>query len=299
MQGLQAPRYQPLAVAVMLAGWALVACAGPSRAPLATGTTTSAATSTTTTAAVSLTTSTSAAPPPATITTVTRSPAPVATTTHSAVAATTTPCPSTLAGQLASTGGGSQLITVVANTTGSTSATITLWQRTGSCWTQAGGPWTGRVGRNGMSGHHREGDGTTPMGLYGLSSTFYGIASNPGVHGSYHPLVCGDWWDEDPASPQYNTFQHVACGTTPAFGGGSEALWQQKIAYQNFAVVEYNAGPIVPGAGSAIFFHDDTGGGTNGCISLPPPELNTVFRWLQPGQSPHIAIGTGATIRGS
>ncbi len=198
---------------------------------------------------------------------------------------------------MTATGGGSQLITVVAASTGSTTATVTLWQRSGTCWTIVGGPWSGRVGRNGLSSHHREGDGTTPTGLFGISSAFYGIAANPGVHGGYHQLVCGDWWDEDPTSPQYNTFQHVACNATPPFGGGSEKLWQQTVAYQRFAVVAYNTGPVVAGAGSAIFLHDDTGGGTNGCISLPASDLDTVLRWLAPGESPHIAIGTGTSIR--
>jgi L,D-peptidoglycan transpeptidase YkuD (ErfK/YbiS/YcfS/YnhG family) len=152
------------------------------------------------------------------------------------------------------------------------------------------------VGFNGLSSHHREGDGTTPLGLFGISSAFYGLAANPGVHGSYHQLVCGDWWDEDPTSAQYNTFQHVACGVTPAFAGGSEALWKVTVGYQTFAVVQYNTGPVVPYAGSAIFIHDDLGGGTNGCISLPSSELIAMLRWLQPGQSPHIAIGTTSTI---
>jgi hypothetical protein len=28
---------------------------------------------------------------------------------------------------------------------------------------------------------------------------------------------CGDWWDEDPYSSEYNQFVHVPCGTTPRF----------------------------------------------------------------------------------
>ena len=148
-----------------------------------------------------------------------------------------------------------------------------------------------------MSTHHHEGDGTTPIGVYGISSTVYGIAPDPGVHGAYHQLVCGDWWDEDPASPQYNTFQHLACGATPPFGGGSEKLWTTTVAYQHFALVEYNTGPIIAGAGSAIFIHDDVGGGTNGCVSLAPGNLDTLLTWLQPGQSPHIVIGTASDIR--
>ncbi|MDQ1392040.1 MAG: hypothetical protein QOF30_1017 [Acidimicrobiaceae bacterium] len=185
---------------------------------------------------------------------------------------------------------------MVATSTAATSATVTLWQRTAACWSQAGGPWSARVGFHGLSTTHREGDGTTPEGLFGLSSAFYGVAADPGVHGSYHQLVCGDWWDEDPASPEYNSFQHVACGQTPPFGAQSESLWTNTVGYQSFAVVSYNTGPVIAGAGSAIFVHVDDGKATNGCISLPPVDLKTVLRWLQPGQSPHIAIATSSTI---
>jgi L,D-peptidoglycan transpeptidase YkuD (ErfK/YbiS/YcfS/YnhG family) len=202
---------------------------------------------------------------------------------------------------MATTGGGTQLVTVVAGSSGSTTATITLWQRAGTCWSEAFGPWSGWVGKHGLSATKAEGDGATPIGVFGLSSTFYGIGPNPGVHGSYHQLVCGDWWDEDPESPEYNTFQHVSCGTTPSFavgaeGSGSEALWQETTAYQSFAFVEYNADPAIPGKGSAIFVHDDIGGPTNGCMSLPASDLDALLRWLEPGQSPHIAIGTSSGI---
>ena len=75
------------------------------------------------------------------------------------------------------------------------------------------------------------------------------------MRGRFHRLVCGDWWDEDPESPTYNTFRHVACGARPAFGGGSEALWTISPQYRYFAVIEYNASPVTPGRGSAIFLH--------------------------------------------
>ena len=55
----------------------------------------------------------------------------------------------------------------------------------------------------------------------------YGNEPNPGVRFRYRRLRCGDWWDEDPSSPTYNSFQHVACGTTPPFAGGSEGMWEQ------------------------------------------------------------------------
>jgi L,D-peptidoglycan transpeptidase YkuD (ErfK/YbiS/YcfS/YnhG family) len=125
----------------------------------------------------------------------------------------------------------------------------------------------------------------------------YGVAPDPGVHFGYHQIVCGDWWDEDPASPTYNTFQHVPCGTAPPFVGSSEALWESPGAYAHFALIDYNTHPAVPGLGSAIFFHDDIGGPTNGCVTLPPAELVRLLRWLRPGLSPLTVIGTAGEIR--
>jgi L,D-peptidoglycan transpeptidase YkuD (ErfK/YbiS/YcfS/YnhG family) len=189
-----------------------------------------------------------------------------------------------------STGSAIQLITVEVASTRTTVASLRLWQRTGSCWTPASTSWRARVGRNGVSAHKREGDGTTPAGSYRIGRVAYGIAASPGTRLAYHRLTCGDWWDEDPRSPTYNTFRHVACGARPSFAGASEALWKATVAYQRFAVIEYNAAPVVPGRGSAIFLHDDTGRPTNGCVSLPPTELDRTLRWLRPTPAALIVI---------
>jgi L,D-peptidoglycan transpeptidase YkuD (ErfK/YbiS/YcfS/YnhG family) len=182
-----------------------------------------------------------------------------------------------------------QLVTVQAHP-GATIASLSLWQRRGACFRRVAGPWTANLGRSGLSGHKREGDGSTPTGTYRLGGTMYGIAPNPGVKFVYHRLVCGDWWDEDPASTAYNTFQHVACGSPTAFGGESEALWRVSPQYRYFAVIEYNAHPIVPGRGSAIFLHVSTAHGTAGCVSLPESRLVRLLRWLRPGAAPMISI---------
>jgi L,D-peptidoglycan transpeptidase YkuD (ErfK/YbiS/YcfS/YnhG family) len=206
-------------------------------------------------------------------------------------------CPHTLANELASTGNASQLVTVAAAGPRSTVASLALWRRSGGCWRLVAGPWRARVGRAGVSDRKREGDGATPAGAYPLGPVVYGIAPDPGVRTAYHRLVCGDWWDEDPSSPGYNTFRHVPCGTTPPFGGGSEALWRATVAYRQLAVVGYNVRPAVPGRGSAIFLHDDLGHPTNGCVSLPAAELVTLLRRLRPAAHPRIVIGTVAEIR--
>jgi L,D-peptidoglycan transpeptidase YkuD (ErfK/YbiS/YcfS/YnhG family) len=158
------------------------------------------------------------------------------------------------------------------------------------------GPWPARIGVNGFSDHHREGDGTTPTGRYGIGPVAYGNAPDPGTRLVYRQLVCGDWWDADPASPAYNTFQHVPCGQPPPFGGNSEALWTETAAYPSLAVIEYNADPTVPYAGSAIFVHADTGTATDGCVSLPLPDLDGLLRWLDPAASPTVVMAPASEI---
>ena len=199
--------------------------------------------------------------------------------------------------QLAGTATATQAVTVEAASHRTTHAIVRTWRRDGECWRPVAGPHPARVGRNGLSANRREGDGTTPVGGFGIAPTMYGTAGNPGVRFRYHRLVCGDWWDELPSSPTYNSFQHVRCGTRPAFWSGSDGMWQQPRAYAHLAVVEFNMRPVVPGRGSGIFLHAQTGSATNGCISLRRTDLVSVLRWLRPAAKPRIVIGTPAEVR--
>ena len=185
--------------------------------------------------------------------------------------------------------GSTQLVSVQAPPR-ATTATLSLWARRGSCWHRVAGPWPAHLGRSGLSSHKREGDGATPTGTYLFGAKVYGIARNPGLHLAYHRLTCGDWWDEDPRSAAYNTFQHVPCGARPTFGGGSEALWRISPQYRYFAVIDYNAHPVMPGRGSAIFLHVAVGA-TAGCVSLPESRLLRLLHWLRPSAHPAIRLG--------
>jgi L,D-peptidoglycan transpeptidase YkuD (ErfK/YbiS/YcfS/YnhG family) len=165
----------------------------------------------------------------------------------------------------------------------STVATLEVWDR---C-RRVMGPWTARVGAAGLSMHKREGDGATPAGTYRFGGTVYGLQSDPGVQLGYHRLVCGDWWDSDPRSPAYNRFRHLACGTSLA---RSEPLWRISPQYRYFAEIRYNAGPVVPGRGSAIFLHVSAQRPTAGCVALPEPQLVRLLRWLRPGAAVRLGI---------
>jgi L,D-peptidoglycan transpeptidase YkuD (ErfK/YbiS/YcfS/YnhG family) len=206
-------------------------------------------------------------------------------------------CPSNLADNLQPQPAGSQLITVEAATARSTHATVRTWRRVGRCWRPTAGPYPARVGRNGVRRHRREGDGTTPIGSFRVGSVMYGNEPNPGVKFAYRRLRCGDWWVEDPASPTYNTFQRVGCGRRPPFRAATPDMSKDRRAYPFLAVIEFNMHPIVPGRGSGIFLHAQTGRATNGCVSLRRADLRTVLRWLRPGAAPRVVIGTRAGLR--
>lgn len=217
----------------------------------------------------------------------------------SLLAALTATCPGNLANDLrAQPAAAQQLITVTAASTRTTYATARIWRRERGCWVAAGGPYPARLGVNGLRANRREGDGTTPAGTFRIHPTMYGNEPNPGVRFRYVRTRCGDWWDEDPASPTYNRFVRTRCGSKPPFRVKSAGMWEERTAYPFLAVLEFNWRPVVPGRGSGIFLHAQTGGPTAGCISLRKADLRHVLRWLRPGARPHIAIGTPVQLRG-
>jgi L,D-peptidoglycan transpeptidase YkuD (ErfK/YbiS/YcfS/YnhG family) len=205
-------------------------------------------------------------------------------------------CPSNLANDLPSAPAGRQLITVEAASTRTTYARLQTWKAVNGCWVRVEGPFSARVGRNGVSSNRREGDGTTPTGTYTIGTTMYGNSADPGVRYRYRRLRCGDWWSEDPHSPTYNTFQHVTCGKPPPFKIKTSGMWQQPVAYAHLAVIDFNMRPVVPGRGSGIFLHAKTGRPTNGCISLRRDALVRVLRWLDPKAKPRIVIDISAQL---
>jgi L,D-peptidoglycan transpeptidase YkuD (ErfK/YbiS/YcfS/YnhG family) len=180
----------------------------------------------------------------------------------------------------------SQLITVTAASRTTTYATFRAYRVTGTKRTEVFGPWTARVGYNGIAapGSKREGDGRTPSGTYGFSF-FFGVDPDPGVAFPYRHAYTYDYWDDDPASARYNEWVDAR---TASPGLKPEPMHNVP-AYDYAAVIAYNTART-PGLGSAIFLHAGTGSATAGCVSLPVTELLAVLRWLKPADDPKIAI---------
>jgi L,D-peptidoglycan transpeptidase YkuD (ErfK/YbiS/YcfS/YnhG family) len=188
---------------------------------------------------------------------------------------------------LARVGPAAQAVVVNAPRYGSTTATLTAYQREAGSWRTAFGPWPANVGTRGVAPpeEKREGDGRTPSGVYGFDF-FFGVAADPGVQFPFRRVSRSIVWDDDPASPRYNTWVDLA---QQSAGNEPEPMYVTP-AYDYGAVIAYNTART-PGLGSAIFLHVSNGGPTAGCVSLPADRLVQVLRWLDPAQNPRIVIG--------
>ena len=107
-----------------------------------------------------------------------------------------------------------QLITVTAASHTATRATLRACRISGGKRVLVFGPWTARVGYNGiaMPGRKREGDGRTPSGSYEFSF-FFGVQRNLRFAFSFRHTHSYDYWDDDPASARYNEWANAR--TTP------------------------------------------------------------------------------------
>ena len=244
----------------------------------------------------------SSVPPSSTSATTTTPPAPTTTTTTATTtkppAVVTTTRPPAPAGQplplAADTGSASQVITVVASSTGATTAQVREWTKVAGGWQPVSGNIPANIGSAGMTAHPSESLSATPIGSFTLTQAF-GRDANPGTALPYLQTTPDDWWISQ-SGPLYNTHQRCAGGCAFDTGASSpnEHLYDE-IPYYNYAVViDYNTGPrVVQGAGSAFFLHVTAGSSTQGCVAIPVGDLVPLMRWLNPVDNPRIVIGVG------
>ena len=188
----------------------------------------------------------------------------------------------------------SQIITVRAQNSTTTYATVEAWQRTSSgAYRRVGGPWIGRVGARGI-GATRANLARTPAGRFPLGPTF-GLKSNPGTTMPHFKVDRNDVWGGDPAHrSSYN--RHVRCApyTCPfRISGYSERLINYPGVYDYAAFIRYNADPPVIGKGAAFFLHVTDGQPTAGCVAVSRVVMVWLLKWMKPWANPLISIGVG------
>ena len=186
---------------------------------------------------------------------------------------------------------GNQLLVAMAESQGSTTASVYALERRPDGWHLYSGPLRSMIGRNGFAppGEKREGDGRVPTGLFPLESAF-GYAPSIVSRMPYRQATENDLWVDDVDSPDYNTW--VRRGETDA--RSFEVMKLADIRYSHGLVVGYNRNPVIKGYGSGIFVHVWLYDGypTSGCVAFDEAELVRILAWLDPAQQPQILMGT-------
>lgn len=142
------------------------------------------------------------------------------------------------------------------------------------------------VGRGGITGDKREGDGATPAGVHRIIGILYRPDRIAGRLPHWaRPILPGDLWSDDPADLDYNQpvraphwFSH-------------EALRRADPLYDLVLITDWNHAPALPGKGSAIFLHRwrKPRHPTAGCVAFDPDDLG----WI----AGRVRLGTRLIIR--
>jgi L,D-peptidoglycan transpeptidase YkuD (ErfK/YbiS/YcfS/YnhG family) len=136
------------------------------------------------------------------------------------------------------------------------------------------------LGRAGIGGRKREGDGKTPEGQYRLVAVLYrpDRLRRPATGLPVAPIRPDMGWCDDPADPRYNREVRLP------FAASHEEMWRQDHVYDLLVILDYNLERPVRGAGSAIFLHlarpDFTP--TEGCVAVTLPTMRRLLATAGP-----------------
>lgn len=191
--------------------------------------------------------------------------------------------------------GSRQVVTV--NHTHGHHARVTLWRRAAGGWRRVARARDGRTGYGGLvpARDRRQGTGTTPLGTFGLISSFGRHPHAATWDLPYRRIRPGDYWVEDNQSAYYNRYRNKAQGGfrwwLPASDvNSSERLADYPRQYEYSVVTSFNRRQVRH-RGAGIFLHVNGSGATAGCVSAPRWFLRTTMRALDPAQRPVIAVG--------
>lgn len=169
-------------------------------------------------------------------------------------------------------------------------------------WVKSGGQWKivtrwdGRraiyrstIGPSGFAvGKRREGDGSTPSGVYTIKVTFSTTTTNPGAM---------PWKRRLPTSvvTNYNNWLYNTWIEERGRTDGNRAAMRYGfwVGYNN-PRLKPGVGPApVRGIGSGIFYHTSPIGQkwtpTQACTKVgEPSEMKWILRWLRPGANPRV-----------
>ena len=127
------------------------------------------------------------------------------------------------------------------------------------------------IGRNGLTTNKKEGDLSTPIGIFKFNKIYYRADKLGKIDFKIESSIIqkNDGWCDDPESNLYN--KHIQF----PFNESAEHLYRNDYIYDIVCVINYNTSPIMPNKGSAIFLHiaKPNFEGTEGCIAIEKEAL--------------------------
>ena len=99
------------------------------------------------------------------------------------------------------------------------------------------------------------------------------------------PLDPKNGWCDEPSDPAYN------CLVELPYSANAEHLWRDDPLYDIIVVLGHNDEPVIPGNGSAIFFHIAGDGypATEGCVAISLIDMQLVLKYCGPETIMHIS----------
>lgn len=134
------------------------------------------------------------------------------------------------------------------------------------------------LGRGGVvaADQKREGDGTSPQGIWQMKRVFYrpDRLARPETVLPLVPLRETDGWCDAPGHSLYNR------PVTLPFAASHEKLWREDHVYDLIVELNHNSVPVVPALGSAVFFHlaHDDFRPTEGCVAISRQHMLQVLQ---------------------
>jgi L,D-peptidoglycan transpeptidase YkuD (ErfK/YbiS/YcfS/YnhG family) len=137
------------------------------------------------------------------------------------------------------------------------------------------------IGRGGLTGTKREGDGATPRGMHRIVGCLYRPDRLSAPNAWARPVRPGDLWSDDPTQADYN--QMVRAPNRHSF----ESLRRPDSLYDIILLTDWNWPLAIPGKGSAIFLHQwrKPRHPTEGCLAFRRDHLIWIAANLSPGTS--------------
>ncbi|KAJ57467.1 hypothetical protein ACMU_02890 [Actibacterium mucosum KCTC 23349] len=135
------------------------------------------------------------------------------------------------------------------------------------------------IGRGGLTGDKREGDGATPLGAHRVVGGYYRADRMAQPAAWLAPIGPRDLWCDDPTHPAYNL------PVQAPFDGSHERLRRGDPLYDLVLATTWNFPDAEPGRGSAIFVHQwrKPRHPTEGCVAFHARDLRWLLRHIGPG----------------